>query len=161
METLGLFVNPWPGGIESKKRSKNPTWLYRYAVWFKANPRSEQYMLELFGERYPDGHFLTLREPGWTDMVAQADEVVLIYPDSTGLYCDRVEREVLRRKKPEAALRILNGRRRLFLLRPQVLRELKLRRFLERTMLLEFACNVLFLAATPFLALYDWFRGRR
>lgn len=161
METLGLYLDPWPRGIENRKRSKNPAWLYRYAVWFKANPRSEQYMLELFGERYPDGHFVTTREPGWADLIAQADEVVLCYPDSTGLYCEKLERQVMRRRRPEAAVRILNGRRRLFLLRPSVWRELKLRRFLERTMLFELGCNLVFLAATPVLALYDWFRGRR
>lgn len=161
-KTIGLFRDPWPPELANARSSRNPSQLFRYAVWYKANPRSEERMRELFHEYVPEGEFVAVdRDPAWLQKVAETDSIVLLYPDCTGLFQGRLEREVLRGKPVRASVRVLNGRSRLFLLTPAVRRSLRLRRFLERTMLLEMAANVVFLLVTPILLILDLARGRR
>jgi hypothetical protein len=72
-----------------------------------------------------------------------------------------IESEIARLKKPWAGVRVLNGRRRDFLLTDATRRRLRRRRFLERTMIVEFAVMVAMLLVTPFLIGADFVRGRR
>ena len=61
-KTAGLYYNPWPVDYSAGPlRNRNPLELYRKAVWFKANPRTREYMKDLFLERYPNGEFLDAR----------------------------------------------------------------------------------------------------
>jgi len=159
---VGLLHSPWRSDPERLKASRSPADWYRYAVWFKANPRDADYMRELFVERYAEGTLVDVnREARWGEAVARADTVVLLYPDATGLGFRPLERQVLRAKKNWAAVRALNGRRRDFLLTPSSLAALRLRRTLERTMLAELLFLPVFLCVTPLLLVADLLRGRR
>ena len=91
---------------------------FRRALFSNANPRTEEYMLALCGERWPDVRVVRVDDADWLDAVGGADIVVLLYPDAIGQGFAAVEREVLRRKKRWAEVRVLNGRRRDFLLSP-------------------------------------------
>jgi hypothetical protein len=156
---IGIFYNPWPVEFGEKK---SVGVLYRRAVWFKANPRSEEYMRALFLERMPDGIFLnTERDEHWRSHLGSADSIFLLYPDSTGLFFSDLESEVEKHKPEWATMRVLNGRRRAFVLSRAVRRRLRLRRFIERTMLGEALFSAAFLAVTPFFLISDLVRGRR
>ncbi|HJQ68935.1 MAG TPA: hypothetical protein VKA70_08185 [Blastocatellia bacterium] len=158
-EVIGIFHNPWQSRYEPRRSLAQ---LYRRAVWLKANPRSVAYMEELFLERYPQGRFINVDEQsGWRESVAAADAVVMLYPDSIGLGFSRIEAAVKRQKKRWAVVRALNGRRREFILKRRTVRQLKLRRFLERSMLGEAAAVVAFVAVTPLFVVSDLVRGRR
>jgi hypothetical protein len=124
-------------------------------VEFKANPRDESYMRELFAERYPDGRV------GGPGDVAGADRIVLLYPDAIGLGWGQVERGVIRQAAPGTELRVLNGRRRDFVLGRGIRRRLRLRRMFETALVGEAAATVGFLVMTPPLLLWDSLRGRR
>lgn len=159
---IGLFSRPWPEGLEvSRPPAHHPVRMYRWAVWYKANPRDEDYMRGLFHERFPEGRFINIdRDRQWRAAAARAEKVVLLYPDATGLGFARLEREVKRLLPPWGTLSVLNGRRREFRLTPPTLLALKTRRLLERSLVAELAATFLFLAAGPILALKDWGSGR-
>jgi len=148
--------------MERKRTSRRPVELYRYAVWFKANPRAKEYMRTLFSERFPSGIFVDAKEnPEWRHHAAQVDTVVLLYPDSIGLGFTGLEREVRRLMKPWAAVRILNGRRRDLLRNTGTSCALIARRMLERSMLMELLFTLVFTCVTPLLLISDLLRGRR
>ncbi len=158
-KVIGIFHNPWRTEYEPRKSLAE---LYRRAVWLKANPRSQSYMKELFSERYPQGRFINVDEQsGWTEYVSSADTVVMLYPDSIGIGFSPIESTVKKQKKTWAVVRALNGRRREFLLKRQTARQLRLRRFLERSMLGEAVAVVAFMAITPLFLVSDLVRGRR
>jgi hypothetical protein len=147
--TLGILHDPWPA-----LRGRGPR-RYRTMVEFKANPRDEHYLRELFAERHPGGRI------GGLDEVTQAEGVVLLYPDAIGIGWSSVEREVRRRMRPGAELRVLNGRRRDFALDRAMRRRLAVRRAFETAVLGEALFTALFLLATPPLLAWDLLRGRR
>ena len=71
-----------------------------------------------------------------------------------------VER-IVRARASHDVLQVLNGRRRVFLLDDTTVRALRLRRFLEETMLLDAVMGLGLLVATPVLLAIDLARGRR
>ena len=158
-KVLGVFHNPWRGDYDPRRSLAE---LYRRAVWLKANPRDEAYMKALFAERYPQGVFANADDgPGWRRELPSADTVVMLYPDATGLHFSALESVVRSEKKPWATVRVLNGRRRDFVWSRRARRGLRLRRFLERSMLGEALVTVAVVVATPFLVISDFGRGRR
>jgi hypothetical protein len=162
--TVGLFFSPWDPHLKSPSavRSRNPLTMYRRAVWFKANPRDEKYMKELFTEYFREGVFINIdRDPFWHNSVREADMVVLLYPDAIGQGFYRLEKKVQRRKRRCAAIRALNGRRREFLLNRATLCSLRVRRIMERWMLGEVAALILFAFITPVLLIIDLLKGRQ
>jgi hypothetical protein len=159
---VGLFCWPWGPDPAALRASRAPLDLYRYAVWFKANPRSREYMRNLFEERYPGGVFVDVAAtPAWREPLAAAGTIVLLYPDAIGLGCGATERAVRGALAPGADLRVLNGRRRDFALDGGTRRALALRRLLERSMLAELLFIPVFLCVTPVLLAIDLLRGRR
>jgi hypothetical protein len=159
---VGLFHFPWTESDFTGRSERGLAAKFRYAVWFKANPRSEAYMRALFAERHPEGQFVVARrDPDWLEAVACADTVFLLYPDAIGLRFGPLEREVRSRLKPWSALRVLNGRRREFMLDGATRRALALRRFLEAGMVGELAFLPVFMLATALLLAVDLLRGRR
>lgn len=162
-KTIGIYWNPldaYDGGETGA--GGGPLRLFKRVVRYKANPRTVEYMRALFLEKHPDGEFLDVyKRSDWLEFVTGADRVVLLYPDSTGLLFGGVERRVFRRVKTGAAVFALNGRKREFELDAAALGALRLRRFLERTMLFEALLSVAFIAATPALVVYDFVRGHR
>ncbi len=161
--TLGLYYDMWSDGEAGPPaRSRNPRHLYQRAVWFKSNPRGASAMEQLFLELFPDGRFVDVAKTnGWRREAADCDTVVLLYPDAIGLGFGAIERQVLRNRTRNGRTRVLNGRKRDFLLTPTVRRGLRLRRILERTMAGELLFALVFLAATPLMLGIDLVRGRR
>ena len=161
-KTTGIYWNPLKSLEAAGRGNGGALQLFRKVVSYKANPRSEEYMKALFFEKHPDGEFVD-KGGGrdWLDAVAGADLVVLLYPDSIGLRFGGVEKSVFRKMKKGASVFALNGRKREFALDAGTLGALRMRRFLERTMLFEALLSAAFLVATPALVVYDLARGRR
>ena len=164
-QIVGIFSYPWPKDYEFGKtplRQGGPFELYRKAVWLKANPRREDYMKTLFLEHWPTGAFINAdKTPDWVEKVSMADTVILLYSDSIGLGFYEIEARVSKSKRKWAAVRVLNGRKRKFLLSKSIQHSLRLRRVLERFVLAEILATFLFIAVTPMLVVFDWARGRR
>lgn len=160
---VGLFHMPWDPEFKVPCNVlKSPLAKYRWAVWFKANPRNESYMRNLFKERYPDGAFINLdKEVDWVSHVKAADSVILLYPDAIGIGYSGVEKTVRNSRKRWAAIRVMNGRRRSFLLNFSTRLGLTLRRGLEQSMLLELTLLLPFVVMTPLLLALDSIRGHR
>jgi hypothetical protein len=147
--TLGVLHNPWPA------RRTWPLRRYKTMVAFKANPRDEGYLRALFAERYPGGRI------GGVGDVAAADRVVLLYPDAIGIGWRAVERRARSTARPGVEIRVLNGRRRDFVLDRRMRRRLALRRMLEIGLVGEAILTAIFLVLTPPLLAWDLVRGRR
>ena len=155
---VAVFFDPWRGLAEASTAGRNPRLLWRKAQWFKANPRDKDYMRARLAEHRPEASFVdATANPNWADALAGAGEVVLLYPDAIGIGFGAIER----RLPGHARITVLNGRRRVFALDRPTRRRLMLRRFLERTMLLECVFGIGLLVATPFLLSVDLARGRR
>ena len=158
-KVVGIFHNPWRTDYEPRRSLAE---LYRRAVWLKANPRTEDYMRARFAERYSHGVFINADvEEDWLRELRSADTVVLLYPDAIGLHFAPFEAAIWRHKKEWATVRALNGRHRDFVLSRPARRQLRQRRFMERTMLGEALATVAFVTVTPFFVLSDLVRGRR
>ena len=159
--TIALFYSPWPAdGLARPPRSK-PFAQYRYAVWYKANPRSSAYMRALQQERVADAEWVdTGSDRDWRNRVDETDSIVLLFPDSIGLGFGKLEQEVFARKPDWADVRVLNGRRREFRLNGAVRLGLRIRRFLEWTMLPELLFIPVFMVLTLMFWAMDTMRGR-
>lgn len=162
-KVLGIFSYPWPEEYASTPLRRRTPWaLFHKAVWTKANPRNEEYMQALFSAFWPGGDFVNVNnDPDWHRQVPSADTVIFLYPDAIGLGFRPIESQIFKTKKTSAAVRVLNGRKREFLLSRSVRWRLYMRRFLERWMLGEILALVIFLLATPVLLIPDLVRGRR
>lgn len=158
---VALYRNPWGGLADANVTCRRPYLLWRKAQWFKANPRSASYMRSCLSETWPEAEFVdTDSDPSWPKKISGAAQIVLLYPDAIGVGFGSFERQV-RGLAPRAIVQVLNGRRRVFLLDGAARRALRVRRFLERTMLLEFVVGGIFLVLTPVLLGIDFAGGRR
>lgn len=161
---IGLYSTASWGAMQeaSRKKSRSPLGMYRRAVQYKANPRDEAYMKSLFDSQYPGAPFVNVQQDNsWRALAGSADAIVLLYPDSIGFGFSRLEKEVWRLKTGWAEVRVLNGRRRDFLLNRTTLRALRARRWIEQLMLAEFLMTAIFVCVTPLLLMADFLRGRR
>ena len=158
---VALFHLPWPaGGLKRPTRSKLLA-QYRYAVWYKSNPRSAEYMRALQQERHPDAEWVdTAKHSDWIDRLSGANTIVLLYPDSIGLGFGPLERSVFAHKLNWNAVVVLNGRRREFRLNGATRLGLYMRRLLEWSMLPELLFLPVFVVVTPLLWAIDAVRGR-
>jgi hypothetical protein len=143
----------------SAARKRTPRRLYRRALWYKANPRPPAYMESLFCERYPEGVLTRTDGSAPPPEIQEAERVVLLYPDAIGLGFGSLERRLERRTG--ADVRVLNGRRRDFVLGGSMRARLAVRRLLERSMAPEAMSLLLLALATPVLLAFDLLRGRR
>ncbi|MBN2010091.1 hypothetical protein JW960_12170 [candidate division KSB1 bacterium] len=159
--TIGIFSYHWnPDWIIGKTRIQSrwtqPWSLYKQVLWYKARPRREAYMQELFETYYPDGIFINIdNEPDWQHHIVSASTIVLLYPDATGLGFMSVERTIWKQKRMWANIKVMNGRRRQFVINWSVYIQLLIRRILERTMLIELCATIPFVLITPILLLID------
>lgn len=162
--TIGLYFSKWGNDFSiPSKPSLNPIYLFRWAQWFKSNPRSSDYMRRLFAERFPEGEFIDTNEIGVAKLVkhiVEGDEIVFLYPDAIGLGFSDIEKQVSRACSPSVCVRVLNGRGREFIFNRNTKYNLHLRRFLEQTMLTEIIACLLITVCTPFLLLIDFLRGK-
>jgi hypothetical protein len=83
------------------------------------------------------------------------EQIVLLWPDGNGMGWFNIERQIFREKNANTAVFVLNGRNRLFELQMALWRRYRLRRFLEKSFLLEFGFLGVFLVTAPALALWD------
>lgn len=159
--TIGILFDPWVSIRQTPTSFRNPLRLWKKAVWYRANPRSDAYMKSLFSQRYPDAKLVTLGDRAFpADFDSRAAKIVLLYPDAIGLGFASLERRIAR-AIPNAAVEVLNGRKRQFVLDRRSRFDLVCRRFLEWTMLIEIASGLAILAVTPVLILVDAVRVRR
>ncbi len=162
--TIGIFYDPWnPDWEIGKTRVRLHGFrlcqLYRQVIWYKARPRREKYMRQLFREKFPEGTFIHVKKG--TDIyhaIRRATTIILLYPDANGLGFNWLEWLILGNKQPFTNVKVLNGRRRLFVLSHAVYLQLMLRRFMERTMLAELLTIIPFVIISPVLLLYDRWR---
>lgn len=160
LRTIALFQTACPDDMP-RPSAREPLALYRYAVWYKANPRRADYMRALAGELAPEAEWLDCREDaGWEAKAAEADHIILAYPDAIGLGLGRFERTVRRVKKSWTGIEVLNGRRRRFRLNGATRLGLKARRALEWSMAGELLFLPVFVVVTPVLWAIDRARGR-
>jgi hypothetical protein len=159
---LGIFSYPWPEAYgKGPLRRRTLLELYRKAVWNKANPRREEYMMRVFDARWPEGDYVNVdHDPQWRRRVPSAERVVLLYPDAIGLGFRPIESQILK-MKPMSSVYVLNGRKREFRFTPSTRYALYGRRVLERGMVGEAVAVVLFLIATPVLWVIDRIRRHR
>jgi hypothetical protein len=150
---VGLYAFPWKNW-----RGRGLKGLYSKGLRNKANPRDAAYMQALLAERLPDAQFVNTDEDGdWRSRIDAAESVVLLYPDPLGLGQQTLDVAAV---SSEKEVWVLNGRRRLFPLDRETYREIRRRRFWERTMLPEVVATVCFVIASPFLLIADWGRGK-
>lgn len=160
--TVALHYDPWAAQTGQRPAGRNPLALYRYAVWYKANPRDADYLRALVAGRHPDAEWVEVGpEADWEARVAAADRVLLLYPDAIGLGFSRIEARLAGAVRPGCAIDVLNGRQREFHWDSAAKGALRRRRFLEWTMLPELLFLPAFLVATPILWTIDLLRGRR
>jgi hypothetical protein len=151
--TLGIwFADPPTFGLHVQKSIKHPVQMYKDVVRYKANPRSSETMKKMFTERFPTGNLIEFDLKN----INQADEVVLLYPDAIGLGWGKAERKIRRQTLPNTLVSCLNGRGRYFILARRTQVSLRLRRLLEKTLLVEFVSSVVFVILTPILISNDF-----
>jgi hypothetical protein len=150
--TVGILAQPLARHTDAGR--------YWRAVIWKANPRSAEYMRDLFAGLVPDGVVVDAGR-GMAEALATADRVLLLYPDAVGLGWGRIERAVRDAAPASSSIEVLNGRRRGFALDGGTRRALWLRRVLERTMLVELVAAGAIVGGAPLLWALDALRGRR
>lgn len=157
---IGITYDRWKRIRETPTSFRNPAQLWLKAVWYKANPRSSDYMRALLAERYPDAKILDV---GFGSLalaaLESASKIVLLYPDAIGLGYSWIERDIARRA-PHVVLEVLNGRRRQFTFDHKTKWALQFRRVLEWTMFVECTVSVIIIIVTPFLLVADFVRGK-
>jgi hypothetical protein len=121
-------------------------------VCHRANPRSFDYMKELFYGSYPEGEIVLLES-----IPLKVKRLVVLYPDSIGLGQSLMEFKL---RKKYTDIQVLNGRKRAFELTARVSLSLYIKRFLEMTFLCEILCMPFFLFYTISITFTDWLKGR-
>ena len=155
--TLGVLYFP----ADYAQRRTGLLALWRRHLLANAAVRDREYMLALFSSHFPDCPLISMTdEKTPVPEIESADNVVLLFPDSIGLDFGVIERSIASRW-PAKRLFALNGRRRFFRLDAPMRRRMAIRRFLEKSRIPEVGLSVVFIVATPFLALMDLVRGHR
>jgi hypothetical protein len=124
---------------------------------YRGSPRPLSYMKELMHSRIGKINSSDMTE---TSIVSQVDvskfqQIILLWPDANGMGWFNIERQIFKRKQADAPVYVLNGRRRLFELPRKQWRSFRVKRFLEKTFLLEVGVLLLFIVTAPILALWD------
>lgn len=124
---------------------------------YRGSPRPLPYMKDLIYNRIGNIDSACLME---TSIVSQIDvskfkQIVLLWPDANGMGWFNIERQIFKRKQADTQVYVLNGRRRLFELPRKQWRSFRVKRFLEKTFLLEVGVLLLFIVTAPILALWD------
>src|SRR5262245_19882691 len=156
---VGVWADPWKryadsGGLYGK-------WM-RF-VMTRAISRDREYMERLFEQAHPGQEFIAL-EGSTTDLgprIRERDTVVILFSDAVGQGMSGIERYVMRHRERGQEIRVLNGRRREFVLTGRVWRQLKFRRFLERVPLVDVTLVAVLVLLAPVLLLADAVTGRK
>lgn len=165
MATLFVYDHPrvyprlfaWFGQIPLLSRV---VMLLERRLLFRQNARSKDYMLALAQQHMETtpGKLITRADLGSVNW-SEFNQVILLWPDGNGLGWGPLESKVRASMAAGSELWVLNGRRRLFRLSDS--RDLLLRRFLEKSGLVDLAAALVFVIGTPFLLAIDFARGKR
>jgi hypothetical protein len=128
---------------------------------YRGNPRALAYMKELVGRHIGNIDLAPAHDLSVLSQISTVQQIVLLWPDANGLAWFDIERQVFKRKQSGNDVYVLNGRGRLFELSKQQWRVFRLKRFLEKSFLLEIGVLALFLVTAPMLALWDGISERR
>ena len=130
---------------------------------YRQNRRSWEYMRDLAASQFANFEESQVKRPGELDQVdwTTAKEVVFLWRDGNGLGWGTLERRVMSAAKPGTPVKVLNGRRRLFALTPEVRRSYLWRRAIEKSLLPDMTLFAAFVIGTPVLLLVDLLRGKR
>lgn len=127
----------------------------------KANPRTREYMKTLFTQSFEGERFIDIAEdPGWAQAAQGSDQIVFLYPDSTGLGSGRLNAQTKEWLEEGRTILILNGRWRLFRLDARQNRSLRIRRFMEQYLIGEAVFAFLFVLLSAVFFVEDRIRGR-
>lgn len=129
---------------------------FNRVLCLKSNSRPKEYMKNLFNEIYPEGKFIEIDNnfKKYKEYF-ENNKIILLYPDSIGIGFEKIEKYLKGSK-----VYVLNGRKRKFKLSKGMKIRMKLRRFLERTMFLEFIFIPIFIISTAIFLFMDLLRGR-
>ncbi len=160
MSVVAVLHYPWGEdyGV-SRTAPRTPRRAYASAIAYRANPRPPAYMQAVLSEMAPEAELVSTADPEWERTAQAADRLIAVYPDSTGLGWSPMERRL--EGLSAAPIEVINGRRRRFALNRRTRAALRVRRALERSMLVEALVVGAFALATPLIAAYDLLRGRR
>ena len=121
----------------------------------RTNARSFLYMTDLINKRLGSVASAPLNDLSSLPYLGKFEQIVLLWPDGNGMGWFDIERQIFREKNTNTAVYVLNGRNRLFELHRTLWRRYRLKRFLEKSFLLEFGVLGVFLVTAPALALWD------
>ena len=157
MTTLAIYDCPLAAGTADTSRLRRAI---QRTVDFKRNPRSAAYMSALASHVGRDT-WTVVQAGAVTDAeIAQASQLVLLWPDANGFGWSQLSRRVFRQKRSDARVSVLNGRGRFFELTPSARRRFAVRRLIQRTWVGEAAFMIIGLAISIPLAAWDAVRGR-
>jgi hypothetical protein len=125
----------------------------------RMNPRSFQYMKELVASRFGRIGTAYVSDFSIFPQLGEFEQIILLWPDGNGMGWFNIERQILNVKN--TSVFVLNGRKRLFELRRTLWRKYRVRRFLEKSFLLEIGILILFLITAPVLSLWDLLSDKR
>jgi len=127
-----------------------PVKLYR-VICDRANARTEEYMLKLLAERYPEAKLYDL-----DSLPSGVEHLILLYPDAIGLGWGATEKICV---KKVARISVLNGRKREFRLGYKSRLNLKIKRILEIIFIPEIMLAPVLLVLGASLAIKDKLLG--
>lgn len=148
MKTIAIFYN----SFFEKKSWWLPSKLHR-AIYNRANPRTKKYMESLLKKKFPETKLYLKNELNSLDHI---DKIILLYPDSIGLGWGTIENKIHKICKN---ITVLNGRGRNFSLDIKTIIELKIKRFLEISFILEIVTSPFLIIYGALLAIKDKFFG--
>jgi hypothetical protein len=128
------------------------------------NPRNLSYMVALAQERFA-GPLEIVSIPAGPSIPAvawsEAREVVLLWPDPTGIGWRKIEAECRRRVPRQTTVWVLNGRRRQFPFDSPIFRKMRRRRWMETSLVFQTAFALAAFTGAPLLWLADLLRGKK
>ena len=122
---------------------------------YRRSPRSFPYMRDLIASTIGNIEHVAVHDMAIVSQVSKFEQIILLWPDGNGMGWFDIERQIFKEKRADARVYVLNGRRRLFELPRKQWRAFRLKRFLEKTFLLELGILLVFIVTAPFLALWD------
>jgi hypothetical protein len=128
---------------------------------YRGNPRPLAYMKELVSRHMDNIDLVPAHDLSMLSQISTVQQIVLLWPDANGMGWFDIERQIFKGKRPGNDVYVLNGRGRLFELSKQQWRAFRLKRFLEKSFLLEIGVLTLFMVTAPMLALWDGISERK
>lgn len=162
--TIGVLVHRrvWPKMLNLSE-CKSLFDFYRYAVWYKSNPKNLVLTLEFLRNYFPalEGVDLNFDDKRSIELVLSlGEDIVFLYQDSIGLGYLFSEIKFIHKILLTKNVYAINGRGRKIPINLSTYPGILIRRFFEWTMLPEIIFSLLFILVTPFFFASDVIRGK-